>query len=431
MPLFSQDALNPGVRKREVFGWAMYDFANSGYTTVVITAVFNAYFVAVVAAGAPWGTLAWTAALSVSYALIVFSAPLLGAWADLRARKRMLLVVSTTICVIGTAALAWCGRGEVALALGLLIVTNTAYGTGENVIAAFLPELADDEAMGKLSSYGWALGYAGGLLVLALCLAWIQSAPARGAATDAAVAESMLITALAFGLAALPTFLLLHERARPQAHASVWAVAWSRVRGALSGSHGLVDLQRFMLCIVCYQAGIATVIAVAAIYTQQALGFSTADSIKLILVVNVSAALGALLFGWIEDRLGHRATLALTLLGWLLAIGLLWMSQTRPMVWLAANVAGACLGASQSAGRALVGYLCPENRQAEVFGLWGLAVKLSSILGPLGYGLVEWLSGGNHRAALLATSVYFAGGLLLLARVDVRRGRTTAVAAHA
>ncbi|MGB8634940.1 MAG: MFS transporter, partial [Rhodanobacteraceae bacterium] len=156
------------------------------------------------------------------------------------------------------------------------------------------------------------------------------------------------------------------------------------------------------------------------------LGFDTADSIKLILVVNISAALGALAFGWIEDRIGHRATLALTLLGWLLAIALLWYSQTRTMVWLAANVAGVCLGASQSSGRALVGYLCPPRREAEVFGLWGLAVKLSSILGPLGYGLVEWLSGGNHRIAMLATSVYFIGGLLLLVRVDVQRGHALA-----
>ena len=423
------DAAVSPVRRRELWAWAMFDFANSGYTTVVITAIFNAYFVAVVAAQASWATLSWTLALSASYALIVVSAPVLGAWADLRARKKQVLLASTVVCVIGTAALALCGRGDVGLALGLVIVTNTAFGTGENLIAAFLPELADENAMGRLSSYGWALGYAGGLLVLALCLAWIQGAPARHASSEAAVAQTMLITALAFTLASLPTFMLLKERARPHTAAhSVWETAWSRVREALAGSHGLLDLQRFMLCIVCYQAGVATVIVIAAIYTQQALGFSTADSIKLILVVNISAALGALAFGWIEDRIGHRATLAMTLVGWLLAIFLLWMSDTRPMVWLAANVAGACLGASQSSGRALVGYLCPPRREAEVFGLWGLAVKLSSILGPLGYGLVEWLSGGNHRMALLSTSVYFVGGLLLLARVDVGRGRATAIA---
>ncbi|HET6632817.1 MAG TPA: MFS transporter [Rhodanobacteraceae bacterium] len=419
----------PPVARRELWAWAMYDFANSGYTTVVITAVFNAYFVAVVAGGASWGTLAWTAALSLSYALVVISAPLLGAWADLRARKKTLLVATSVVCIVGTAALAACGRGEVALAVCLVVITNTAYGTGENLIAAFLPELADRQAMGRLSGYGWALGYGGGLLVLALCLAWIQGAAARGAGTNAAVAETMLITAAVFLLAALPTFLLLRERARPQPADGVLRLAWDRVRSALSGSHGLRDLQRFMLCIVCYQAGVATVIAIAAIYTQQALGFTTAQSIRLILVVNVAAAVGALAFGRVEDRLGHRATLAVALLGWLLAIALLWVSQSVVAVWLAANLAGLCMGASQSSGRALVGYLCPHGREAEVFGLWGLAVKLSSIIGPLGYGLIEWLSGGNHRAALLATGAYFVLGLVLLARVDVRRGHALAATA--
>ncbi len=302
------------VRRRELWAWAMFDFANSGYTTVVITAVFNAYFVAVVAAGAAWATLSWTLALSLSYALIVVTAPVLGAWADLHARKKPLLLLSSIVCILGTAALAWCGRGDVALALVLVVITNTAFGTGENLIAAFLPELADSKAMGRLSSWGWALGYVGGLLVLALCLAWIQSADARHATTDSAVSGSMLITAIAFALASLPTFLLLKERAQPQAGAaSAWRTALSRMRKSLAGGHDLQDLQRFMWCIVCYQAGVATVIVIAAIYTQQALGFDTADSIKLILVVNISAALGALAFGWIEDRIGHRATLALTL----------------------------------------------------------------------------------------------------------------------
>lgn len=420
------------VGRRELWAWTMFDFANSGYTTVVITAVFSAYFVAVVAAGADWATLAWTLALSLSYALVVVSAPVLGAWADLHARKKELLIIVSLACIAGTAALAWCGRGDVALALALIVLTNTAFSTGENLIAAFLPELADSEAMGRLSSWGWSLGYAGGLLVLGLCLWWVQTADGRGSSTDAAVSGSMLITAAAFLLAALPTFLFLKERATPKSgEPAAWRAAWTRVREALSGSEGLTDLRRFLWCIVCYQAGVHTVIVVAAIFTQQALGFDTADSIKLILVVNVSAAVGALAFGWIEDRLGHRATLAMTLLGWILAISLLWLSQSNTMVWVAANVAGICLGASQSSGRALVGYLCPPKREAEVFGLWGLAVKLSSILGPLGYGLVEWLSGGNHRVAMLATAVYFVGGLLLLARVDVKRGHALAQGANA
>ena len=422
----------PPVRRRELVAWALYDFANSGYTTVVITAVFNAYFVAVVAAGADWATLAWTASLSLSYALVVAGGPILGAWADLRARKRELLVATTLACVLATAGLAACGPGDLALAVVLVVLSNLAFSAGENLIAAFLPELARPEAMGRVSGYGWAVGYLGGLLVLALCLAWIQSAPERGSDTGAAVRASMLITAAAFALAALPTLLLLRERAEPQASAhGATRLAWQRVRGALSGSDGLQDLRRLLLCIVCYQAGVGTVITIAAIYTQQALGFSTADSIRLILVVNLTAAVGAFGFGRVQDRLGHRRTLVLTLLAWLLALGVLWASESRGAVWIAANLAGLSLGASQSAGRALVGYLCPRRREAEVFGLWGLAVKLAMIVGPLAYGLVSWSTAGDHRTAMLATALFFIAGLVVLAGVDVPRGRRAALAADA
>lgn len=416
----------PAVQKRELWAWMMFDFANSGYTTVVITAVFSAYFVATVAGDAEWATFAWTAALSVSYLLILLTAPLLGAWADISAGKRRVLWATTVICVVGTAALAWTGPGTIVLALLLIVLTNTAFGTGENVIAAFLPELAREEAMGRLSGFGWAVGYLGGLLVLGVCLWWITGAEARGIATADAVQQTLLITAVAFAVAALPTLLLLRERSRPQPlppGQRLFTTAFARVRASLGGSAGLLDLRRLLLCIVFYQAGVATVIAIAAIFTQQALGFTTAESIQLILVVNITAALGAFLFGWLQDRFGHRALLGLSLFGWLLAIGLFWYSDSRSIVWLAANIAGLCMGASQSIGRAMVGVLCPPDREAEIFGLWGLAVKLASILGPLSYGAVSWMSGDDHRLAMLATAVFFVVGLVILAGIDVERGR--------
>jgi UMF1 family MFS transporter len=424
------------VRRRELLAWASYDFANSGYTTVVITAVFNAWFVAVIAAGADWATLAWTLALSLSYLMVIVTAPVLGAWADRHARKRSLLVGSTIVCVLATAALALFGPGQVWPALLLVVVSNYAYSIGESFIAAFLPELARDEAIGRLSGYGWAFGYAGGLLVLALCLAWIQGAGGRGSSAAEAVPQTMLITALAFALAALPTLLFLRERGQAHASATVavgrtagaglFAAAWAPLRAAVAGSRGLVDLRRLLLCIACYQAGVATVITVAAIFTTQALGFSQQQSIVLIMVVNVTAALGALAFGQLQDRIGHRATLAITLVGWLLAVGLFYASQATWMIWTAANLAGLCMGASMSAGRALVGYLCPPGREGEVFGLWGLAVRVAMIAGPVAYGVISWLSAGNHRAALLSTAVFFAGGLVLLTRVDVVRGHALA-----
>ncbi|MBI4195484.1 MAG: MFS transporter [Betaproteobacteria bacterium] len=405
----------------------MYDFANSGYTTVVITAVFNAYFVAVVAGNAPWGTLAWTLALSASYALIVVTAPLIGAYADTRAAKKRLLVATTLGCILFTAGLAAVGRGDLWLAIPLVILSNFFFGSGENLIAAFLPELAREDALGRVSGWGWSLGYLGGLVSLGASLAYVSWAQSRGAGASAFVPVTMLITAGIFALASLPTFLFLKERAVPQPRTAHFVMqAFQRVRDTLTHVRRYRDLARFLVCVVFYQAGIQTVIALAAVYAEQAMGFTTRDTLLLILVVNVTAAVGAFAFGHVQDRIGHVRTIILTLSGWVLAVVLAWAAEGPVLFWVAANVVGICLGSSQSAGRAMVGYLSPPARSGEFFGLWGLAVKLSSIVGPVTYGLVTWLSGGDHRLAMLVTGGYFVIGIAIVAGIDIGRGRRAA-----
>ena len=151
-------ALNPGVKRREVFAWAMYDFANSGYTTVVLTAVFNAYFVSVIAANTTWATFAWTATLAVSYAMVMIAGPFIGAYADVSGKKKPLLFIFTAGCVISTALLAYSGPGTLLWAMVFIVISNFCYAMGENIIAAFLPELARPEALGKVSGWGWSLG---------------------------------------------------------------------------------------------------------------------------------------------------------------------------------------------------------------------------------------------------------------------------------
>ena len=429
----SARTLATGVTKREVWAWAMYDFANSGYTTVVITAIFNAYFVAVVAGNAPWATFAWTLALSASYALIMLTAPLIGAHADARAAKKRWLLATTVGCVLGTAGLMLAGPGALALTVIVLVFSNFCFGSGENLIAAFLPELADDDALGKVSGYGWSLGYLGGLVSLGACLAYVTWAQAQGQGASQFVPVTMLITAALFALASLPTFLFRRERTKPLPADGVpgFGAAIARLRETLRHARRFPDMRRFMLCIVFYQAGIQAVIALAAIYAEQAMGFETADTIKLVFLVNITAAIGAFVFGHVQDRIGHVRAIAATLVGWIVMILLAWQAATPPLFWLAANIAGLCLGASQSAGRALVGALAPPARHAEFFGLWGLAVKFSSILGPLTYGAVTWISGGDHRLAILVTGSYFVIGLLILRGVDAERGRRAAVESDA
>ncbi|MFY9315149.1 MAG: MFS transporter [Burkholderiales bacterium] len=417
-------SLAQDVSLREAWAWSMYDFANSGYTTVVITAVFNAFFVAAVAGKAPWATFAWTAALSVSYLAVLLSAPLVGAWADAHAAKKKLLFYATAGCVVFTALLFFVSPGMVALAICLIILSNFFFATGENLIAAFLTEIADSKAMGRVSGWGWAFGYLGGLVSLGISLAYITWAQKQGHGGNQFVPVVMLITAVIFALAATPTFLFLKERAR--AHRKIER-PWARVMQTLHHARDYRDLWRFLVCILFYQAGIMAVIALAAIYAQEAMKFTSTQTIVLVLVVNITAALGAFGFGYLQDYIGHIKAMTLVLAGWIVMIALAYVAESVQMFWIAANLAGLCMGAAQAAGRAIVGYLSPKERTAEFFGLWGLAVKAASIFGPLTYGLVTWIFEGNHRLGILSVGAYFAVGLILLVGIDVERGRRAAL----
>ena len=423
-------SLNPGVRKREVFGWAMYDFANSGYTTVVITAVFAAYFVGGIADKAPWATLAWTAALSVSYAIVMLTMPSLGAWADQRAGKKRLLVIVTIGCVISTAALAGVGPGAVGWAIVGIIVSNTFFAWGESLTAAFLPELARPEALGKVSGWGWSLGYVGGMLTLGICLAYVLWAQSQGLPASTFVPVTLIITAAIYGAASLVTFWLLQERAQPNPHALQdhgLRATWQRLRASLRQARQHPDFMWLMACAVCYQGGVAVAISLAAIYAEQVIGFEPQETMVLIFALNAAAAAGAFAWGYLHDRIGHKIALGATLVGWIFTCVLAGLSTTKGGFWWAATLAGVCMGSSQSAGRALAGLFAPPRQLAEFYGLWTVALRLAAIIGPLSYGVITWLAGGNQRIAILSTAVLFLAGLVLLLRVNVARGREAAL----
>ncbi|MBS7807254.1 MFS transporter [Variovorax sp. PCZ-1] len=431
MAIFSQDALNPGVKKREVFGWAMYDFANSGFTTVVISAVYAAYFVGSIAGKAEWATFAWTLALSISYAIVMITSPSLGAYADMRAAKKRLLMIATAGCVLGTLALAFTGPGTVALAFCLIILANLFYSYGETLTAAFLPELAKQESLGKVSGWGWSFGYFGGMLALGICLGYVIWAQGQGIPADKFVPVTMVITAVIYGASAMVTFKLLQERAQPNPKAlqeSGLKASWQQLKSTFRQARRYKDFMTLLLCAVFYQGGVMVAISIAAIYAEQVIGFKQQETMVLIFVLNLAAAVGAFAFGYFQDRVGHKLGLGLTLVGWIATCIIAALTTTKGGFWYAAALAGVCMGSSQSAGRAMAGMFAPKAQLAEFYGLWGFATRLASIIGPLAYGSITWMTGGNQRIAIASTTVLFVAGLIVLARIDMKRGQEAAQA---
>lgn len=424
------DTMTTQAGRKEILGWAMYDFANSGYTTVVLTAVYSAYFVGVIADGTENGqaTFLWTIAIAIANALVLFSAPIVGAIADHSATKKKLLAFTTLGCVSFTALLGLTGPGDIILAMLFIILSSMMFYSGENLIAAFLPELSSPEKMGRVSAFGWTIGYLGGLLVLGLCLYYVTQAQAKGQTAEQFVPITMYIVAACFALASLPTFLWVKERANPEKAANInyLKAGFQRLQHSWQHARRYQDLIRFLLALTVFYCGINTVVVLAAVYAQEVMGFTTTDTITLILVVNITAAIGAFIFGQIQDRIGAIRTLSITLFIWILAMVIAYFTEQRSTFWIVANLVGIALGSSQSAGRAIVGLFSPTHRSGEFFGLWGLATKLSAVIGPLVYGLITQLSQGDHRLALISTSVFFILGLILLAGVNEQRGRVAA-----
>lgn len=433
-PEVSDEGAEARTPRREIVAWAFYDFANSGYTTVVLTTIYSAYFVGVVAAdldktspGA--ATLLWTLAIAASNLVVLCTGPIIGAISDFRASKKRFLLFSSVLCVAATALLALAAPGQVTLAVLLLAVSAVAFSSGENLIAAFLPEIASSKNMGRISGYGWSLGYFGGLLTLACCLAYIQYSEDQGLGPEHYVPVCLVITAAIFAVTATPTFVWLRERAlpRPLPQGSGYVYAGlGQVLATLRHAARLPDLFRFLLCIVLFQAGVSTVVVLAAIYAQEVMQFDSQQLIILIMLVNLTAAVGAFAFGFAQDRFGSVPSLAGALMIWIAAIAVALQATNETDVWIAGNLIGLAMGATQAGGRGLVGQLTPALHNGEIFGLWGLANRAAAIIGPVSYGIVNRLGGGDHQLSLLSTLAFFLLGLGLLLTVNEKRGHRAA-----
>lgn len=420
---------------REIASWVIYHFANSGFSAVVLTAVFNAFFVDVIAKGAGYdqrvSTLLWTVAIALANVLVVATAPILGALADYSAAKKKILFLGTVGGVVSTALLALSAPGTVVLSACLVIAACLMCATAENMLAAFLPEISTAEKMGRTSALGCMASHFGSLIVLGLCLAYVTWAQSAGQAATQFVPITVLIVAAIYAVFSIPVFLFLKERSHekhiPDGH-SVWQHGFVRLKETINHARHFQDLFRFLATLLVYSSGTSTVVVLAAVYAQQVMGFQLNETIIMILIVNFTASIGAFAFGFVQDKLGSKPTLAITLVLWIVAILLTIFTSDKTMFWVAANLIGVAIGSSYSVGRALVGQFSPESRSGEFFGLWGLAMRTSAIIGPISYGLITYLSGGNQRMAIASTAAFFIIGLIMLASVNERRGREAALA---
>jgi len=389
--------------RRRILAWCLFDFANSAYSAVIVATVFGIYYTTTIVGNERGlGDLWWGRVISVSMIAVALTGPVLGALADRAGQRKRAFVAFTLLCIVCVGLFTTIRPGMIVWGFVLAALANFAFESSQIYYNAYLPDVAPPDQLGAVSGLGFGIGYLGSIvgLLIALPLA-------------AAHRLDLLWLAVAafFALFSLPAFLVLPppaDRPRPAAF-DLWRLA----RDVFAQS----ELRRFLLAFFVYLDGVETTIYFSGIFAAKTLGFTTPEVIKLFLAVQTSALAGSLLLARPTDRWGPKRVLTLTLLLWIgVSVGA-YFAQTKASFFAVAVIAGLGLGPIQAASRALMASLIPPGKEAEMFGFYAFCGKSSAVLGPLVFGAVSFLLGGNQRAAVVAVGLFFLVGLVLLQRV--------------
>jgi UMF1 family MFS transporter len=404
--------------KKSVFGWLMYDFANSAFTTVIVTVVYSVYFRNVVVNDGELGTALWGRAVSISMLLVAISAPILGAVADYSRSKKKFLFINCYLTVIFTGLLYFVKAGDIKIGMIFFIIANYGFNSGNVFYNALLPEVTNRENMGKISGLGWGIGYIGGLLSLIIVLPFVHNHQTR---------LVFPLVALFFGIFAIFTFVLLKEVHKPSKRTNYFKTAYFRIMHTVKNIRDFKELLKFIFSYLIYNDGIIVVISFGAIYGATRFGMTQKELIIYFIIANVTSIIGSFGFGFITDKVGAKKTISVTLFIWMAVVLAAFFSETIAHYYYVGILAGIAIGASQSSSRTMLALLTPESKMGEFFGFYSITGKVASIFGPLIYGEVARIT-GDQKWAILSVLAFFIAGLFLLNTVDEAEGRKTAEA---
>lgn len=394
-----------------------YDFANSSFTTIIVTVVYSVYFKNVVVGDRGDGSFLWGLAIAISMFLVALTAPVFGAVADYSRAKKKFLFYSTYLSVIFTVLLGFVGPGSIFTGMLFFILANFGFHSAIVFYDSFLSEIATPQQLGRISGYGWSFGYVGGLASLLLAL-WLVN-----------MNKTTLVFPMVgvfYGLFAIVTFVLLKEFKRSSKRSNYFKIAYSRISDSFRSIRSFRDLGTFLISFFLYNDAISTAIGFTMIYGQERYGMTVAESIKVFIFAQFTSILGAFIFGYIADKLGHKKTLSICLLIWLSVIVWAFLSPSKKDYYSVILLAGFAIGSTQANSRAMLASLTPKSKNAEFFGFYTVTGRMSAIIGPILFGLVsKWT--GNIKYSILTVIPFFLFGLLALQGVNEKRGQRIAV----
>ena len=394
--------------KGRVFVWTLFDFANTSFSIIVVTFLYAVYFKKTVVSSESIGDLYWSISTSIAMLITAFIAPVLGAIADYSTGKKRFLLFFTLLCILGTASLYFIGPGQIFWGVFIFVLANIGFEAGLVFYDAFLPELTAPKNYGRVSGYGFGMGYLGSLATLAIVYPFIQASMIK---------ETFPVAALFFLIFSLPLFFFLKEkRAVVVRTESFVKIGFHRVWGTITHLKSYRNLLTFLIAFFFYIEGVNTVIFFSGNYASTTLGFSDTDLLIFFLTVQTTAIIGSVLLGIVADKIGQKKTIVITLFMWLIAVVLAYFVTDEFGFYIVGFIAGAAMGSCQSVSRSLMSKLIPPERKTEFFGFYSFFGKSSAIIGPLTFGLVSYLT-GSQRIAIISIAFFFIVGLLILTKV--------------
>lgn len=398
---------------KNVINWSLFDFANSTFATIIAAFVFAIYFKKVIASNQPVGDLYWSISINISMIIVAVLSPVLGAASDYRNNKKTYLVFFTLISVIATGLLYFTGEGTIFWGMLLFIFANIGFQAGLGFYDAFIKEIAEPENYNRVSSLGYAIGYLGSLLSLGVVLL-LKEEPRN----------TFIACSALFALFSLPLFLFVKEKkvipSNSDGSLSFFSAGIKRTLDTISHIKEYKNIKNFLLSYFLYIDGVNTIIFFSANYAQTTLQFEISDLIVFFIIVQVTALIGSFLFGYIADRTGLKKTISFVIISWAILTLLVFFATDKTTFLIIGAFAGTFLGSSQALSRSLMTKLVPDEKKTEFFGFYSLFEKTSTILGPLTFGLVSWLT-GSQRYAALSIALFFIAGYILFRKVEEQK----------
>jgi MFS transporter, UMF1 family len=417
----TQDQDQPASRF-QVFIWTLFDFANTSFSVLILTVAYPVYFTTIVAAHRHDADFLWGAAFSISMLITAAISPILGAIADHSAGKKRFLLYFTLLCILATALLYFVGEREVALGMLLLVLANIGFEAGLVFYDAFLPEITTERSYGRVSGYGFAMGYVGSLITLVIAFPLLRGEFIPENLHN--VRLTFVLAAAFFFLFALPLFFVLPDSKKKVLRTESYIkIGVGRVKDTIWNLREYSNVGKFLISFFIYMDGVHTVIIFASIYARITLGFTIVEIVLFFITVQSTAIVGSAAFGILSDSIGRKRTLSITLLMWIAVVLIAYFTTDKLWFYVVGLIAGAAMGSSQSTSRSLMSTIIPLHKKTEFFGFYSFFGKSSAILGPSLFGLLSSMF--NQRIAVLSVGLFFIVGLLLLQRVKEEPFRET------